>query len=314
MTKPKVPVMPSPETTPVDPSYDRDSRASNSASGTFTPVETRFTQSEPPVREWDPVPDAIDKPLVAHDESRRNALFRRAHKTGTTSFSAVFAENQESFTADLLDVSNDDDRAVDFGISKFTENLMEDKDAATRDRMTLGIKTLRSFPSLKVCDLLMKNYCDKFSYETAMSEKMIGSCLTSLWGEFGRQLAYPRSCGGLSTIVLALFENGQEPIKPADGPDHWIHWFGGRKLRWEMIGILFSFCGLGFTVSQEWDPIFALQELHGANRKSATWLMKECADVCLQFCRETDTYNDLVVLLMIITGTLESVCTGDESE
>jgi Fungal specific transcription factor domain len=42
--------------------------------------------------------------------------------------------------------------------------------------------------------------------------------------------------------------------------------------------------------------------------------MKECADVCLRMCDDSETVNYLVVTLIVDLKKLESGCTGDESK
>jgi hypothetical protein len=42
--------------------------------------------------------------------------------------------------------------------------------------------------------------------------------------------------------------------------------------------------------------------------------MKECADVCLRMCDDSETVNYLVVTLIVDLKKLESGCAGDESK
>lgn len=74
--------------------------------------------------------------------------------------------------------------------------------------------------------------------------------------------------------------------------------FAVSELRWEMIGVLFTFFGAAIMTLQETDQLFSLSEEWKNNQRSAALEMKDCADICLKFCDDTDTINEVVVLLM----------------
>jgi hypothetical protein len=90
--------------------------------------------------------------------------------------------------------------------------------------------------------------------------------------------------------------------------------FTGSNIRFEMMGILFCFFGLGFMSLQDWDPVFKATENDGRDRKQSAWRMKECAGVCLKMCDDSETVNYLVTALIQSLKRLETGCTGDDSK
>jgi hypothetical protein len=87
----------------------------------------------------------------------------------------------------------------------------------------------------------------------------------------------------------------------------------GDNIRFETMGLLFCYLGIGYLSLQDWDALFKVPENHGRDRKQTAWRMKECADICLQMCDYSETINYLVTALIYNLKRLESGCTGDDS-
>jgi hypothetical protein len=85
-------------------------------------------------------------------------------------------------------------------------------------------------------------------------------------------------------------------------------------LRWEMIGILFSWAGIAFRCKQEWDPVFELVEQHGRDRNTAADQMRECAAACVRLCEENFELSDIMVICMKNSSRLQSIIINDESK
>lgn len=221
-------------------------------------------------------------------------LFRRIYPT--TSFGAVFVENQTQIGADLLNIDDD-------GIE--TRPQVFDNPA----RMKLAIQTLRDFPTYQTCERLLVAFASL--HDVWLSPKMITHCLKSVWTTFGDSLKCPRSERALSSMASLLFRNGDDAPAP-DDDQPWINWFAGSSLRWEMIGVLFTFFGMTMQVLQDWDPLFNLPEQHGRTRKLASLRMKECADACLDLRNTDHPINIAVVTLWKNNGKLLSQIAGDE--
>lgn len=241
----------------------------------------------------------IATPPTSNHQSPRTTLFRRSGPTyATTSFSAVFQENQAQIGVDLLDVKDD-------GLNT-REEVYNDP-----VRMKLAIKTLQGFPTYETCERLLLS--TRVLHDVWLSPTMIQHCLQSVWSTFGSSLKGPMSDRKLSNMAYELFKNGKSAAHP-DDDQPWVNWFGGLSLRWEMIGILFSFFGLSMMCLQDWDPIFNVREERENTRKSAAHRMKQCADACLKLRNTDHPTNDIIVILFKNIGKLYSQIEGDECE
>jgi hypothetical protein len=119
----------------------------------------------------------------------------------------------------------------------------------------------------------------------------------------------------MARIADVLFENEETPLAPSpDNPTQWMNTFTGPNIRFEMMGMLFCFFGIGFMTLQDWDPVFKLPENDGRDRKQTAWRMKECAGVCMKMCDDSETVNFLVTALILCLKRLETGCTGDDSK
>lgn len=210
----------------------------------------------------------------------------------------MFHENQAQIGPDLLAIEDD---GLDPGGHVADDPI----------RLKLAVQTLQDFPTHRTCERLL--VASRTMYDVWLSPKMITHCLKSVWSTFGDALKDPRSDRELSSMAHSLFRNGETPARP-DEEQAWVNWFCGSSLRWEMIGLLFTFYGLVMMQLQDWDPIFNLPEQRGRTRKSASLRMKQCADVCLSLRNTVHPINDAVVCLFKNTAKLYGQVAGDECE
>ena len=188
------------------------------------------------------------------------SIFHHASKQhGATHFSAIFSENQASFGTALLDVADDEREFKRTTASDFGGN--EYHDGPTAAQLECGINILLNFPTPRTCEALLNAFSN--TIDVWLSPTMIRHCLAQIWSEYGEHLNHPRSISKLSQMVADLCNNGEHPIY-MDSKTDWINWFGGSRLRWEMLSILFSFFGRAFKQQEEWDPIFSLPEQEGS--------------------------------------------------
>lgn len=241
--------------------------------------------------------------------SKRNMLFQeQLGQHETTRFSAVFVENQDSFGAVMVDATNSD-----------YHELGREPDVMARSRVDLAVRTLLNFPSVRTCDMLLTGIYDL--YDVWLSPTMVQQCLKQVWTEYASELGEPRTRESVFRVANDLFINQKRPHSMPDceyaaNSDHasWINWFGGPHLRWEMIGILFSWAGIAFRCRQEWDPVFDLPEQHGRNRNTAAEKMRECAAACVRLCEGNFEISDTMVICMKNSTRLQSIIISDESE
>ena len=150
-------------------------------------------------------------------------------------------------------------------------------------------------------------------HDPTLDSTIIKYCISSLWQQFESELT-ERSNTTLATIADVLFDNEETPLPPSpDDAFAWLDTFTGTNIRFEMLGILFSFFGLAYLFLQDSDPLLTIPEHEEGGKKKIAWRMKECADVCLNMCDSAETVNFLVTALVFNLKVLESGCTGDES-
>jgi hypothetical protein len=237
-------------------------------------------------------------------------VFRRsARYYGPTSFAAIFSEHHE----DLLDIGEDIRKhpgAWPFGVPLLGRERPNGPTARTKQT----VKALLNIPSREVCEMLLANF-DSIRCYSSMDSIMVSHCITSLWSTFESELSGPREEEPLARIADVLFDNEETPLAPSpDDPIEWMNTFTGPNIRFEMMGLLFCFFGLGFMALQDWDPVFEAPENDGRDRKQTAWRMKECAGVCLKMCDDSETVNYLVSALIFSLKRLETGCTGDDSK
>ena len=234
--------------------------------------------------------------------SPRRSLFKKpVIGYVTTQFNAVFLENQERFCFNSMlspTVGESVESDTVFMHNKPSPSSIND------NKIQLGIDILRRFPTFRTQQAII-DFLDHYP-DPWISPKMIRHCLSSTCSE----LQHSRTAGTLTKLSSEICANGKTPSH-SEGADNWYNWFSGPKLRWEIIGILFTVFGMSFYSRQEWDPVFSLSEQGGRNRKTAAIFMKVCADDCLHMCRETEI-NDMIVILTKNVGRLQSVLFGDD--
>ncbi|TAQ87329.1 hypothetical protein B7494_g4354 [Chlorociboria aeruginascens] len=208
----------------------------------------------------------------------------------------------------MLDMNEEDGRSKE-SILHPTWTSRHEASVANAQK-ELGINTLENFPTARMCEALMGKL--PFMNDIWVSQVMLRHCLTQIWSEYGVHLGERRCRASVSQMASDLTENTRPAIRP-DENAHWHNWFSGPRLRWEMIGMVFTFAGFASKHFQEWDSFFHLPELQGMNRTTAADKMRACASACIQLCTDSET-NDLLVVLMRNVSRLQSMLVSDESD
>lgn len=271
--------------------------------------------SEPPIQTKDPPARLPQSGLpsnsaatAAFSGSKCNTLFQKqAGKHETTRYSAIFFENEESFGPHITDTLTSQHK------------LCPEIDAAAGPRMELAINTLLHFPTARTCEMLTTGLPE--IHDVWVSPTMVQECLDQVWTEYGDCLGDPRTRESVIRMGKDLILNDKQrpPVFSPDSQDGnnsagWKNWFGGPKIRWEMMGILFSWAGMAFRHRQEWDPVFDLPEQQGRNRLTAADKMRECAVTCVKLCEACFEVSDTMVICLKNCTKLQSIIISDESE
>lgn len=275
-------------------------------------VEANYTAAD--------TPDLSTTPAFSggSTSTKRNTLFlKEVGPHETTRFSAVFSENQDSFGPVILDAMDYADSAP--ATTNTNQGLLDGPEDVSGPLIELALDTLLAFPSARTCDILMEGL--PYIYDVWLSPTMIRRCLSQVWAEYGTCLGDNRTRESVFRMAKDLFANSKRP-RPVGGYDSentfdcsgWMNWFGGPHLRWEMVGILFTWAGMALRHKPEWDPVFALPEQHGRNRNTAANRMRECAVACGKLYEDYTEISDIVVICMKNSCKLQSIIISDESK
>lgn len=254
------------------------------------------------------------------NSTKRNTLFlKEVGPHETTRFSAVFSENQDSFGPVILDAIDSAGLAPSTGTTNPNHESVDELEVPPEPLIELAIDTLLDFPTARTCDMLTEGL--PYIYDVWLSPTMIQKCLSQVWTQYGHCLGDNRTRESVSRMAKDLFINSKKPrySEGSDGdnsfdPVGWINWFGGPDLRWEMIGILFTWAGMALRHKQEWDPVFDLPEQRGLNRRTAALKMRVCAVACGRLCEDYTEISDLLVICMKNACKLQSIIISDESK
>ncbi|KAJ6172197.1 FAD dependent oxidoreductase superfamily [Penicillium chermesinum] len=272
------------------------------------PSETAAQARAPSVPLADPGSTGTSAASATSGGPKRNTLFRKkAGQHETTRYSAVFSENQDSFGPAITDTA----------ISH--ESPYRDNESTAWPRMELALSTLLHFPTARTCDMLVTGL--HHIHDVWVSPTMIQSCLEQVWTEYADCLGESRTRESLMRMAKDLFLNdessppsGNHESEDIFNPPGWMNWFGGPSLRWEMLGILFSWAGMAFKHKQEWDPVFDLPEQQGRNRHTAADKMRECAAACVKLSEDYFEISDTMVICLKNSTKLQSMIISDESD
>ncbi|KAJ5300953.1 uncharacterized protein N7443_005955 [Penicillium atrosanguineum] len=246
--------------------------------------------------------------MASSNTSKRKMPFREElGRHETTRFSAIFLENMDSLGPVMLKTM------------KSNHALDQEPDVTAWPHLELAVRTLLNFPTARTCDMLMTGIHQ--IHDVWLSPTMIRQCLNQVWTEYDSELGERRTRESVLKVANDIFLNHKKPqvtpkydAESSFDRDSWINWFGGPYLRWEMIGILFSWAGIAFRCKQEWDPVFDLAEQHGRNRNTAADRMRECAAACIRLCEDNFELNDIMVICMKNSSRLQSIIISDESD
>lgn len=135
--------------------------------------------------------------------------------------------------------------------------------------------------------------------------------LKSLYDRFGKYLGSNRIDSQLEEVAIALSNNTSQPFSDKiSDPDQWIDQFSGINLRWESLGLIFSFKELG--QERQW------KRQDGESEESLRKHWPEVARVCLgltiDLARRFSDGNSILLQLCIRRTIAESLVTGDASK
>ena len=232
---------------------------------------------------------------------------------GPTSFASVFLENQGNFSSTLDDVGEDggEEGTREPWHPTFVNGIPATH-AQASIRLDMGSRILGQLPSQDICQRLIQTHYWPTSPipHHALTEYII----TSTWSVYGNYLQEQRNSRGLDMMAKQVFLNEQAPLQPNESSIKYLESFTGHNLRWETVGLMFTFFGIAALALNDKDKLFASQPEEMNNRTKFAICMKQCSEACMVLCDHTDTINDIVLCLLSRLLTLQSTIDGDTSE
>lgn len=147
-----------------------------------------------------------------------------------------------------------------------------------------------------------------------LPEQVIHHVTRSIWSTYGTYLKEPRRKEQLSIMSGDLCKTTMTPLGLSSSTEGWMESMSGRRLRWEMLGNIFSVFGLSVMTMSDWDPLFATANNDNPySKRDYGGKIRECAEACLALCNDVDAVNEFVVALMSSAYVLQSVYEDDAS-
>ena len=126
-------------------------------------------------------------------------------------------------------------------------------------------------------------------------------------GGWGKDMQHEEIYSRITRNTARQFPDLRSPSSPWD----FYTLFTGENLRWEFIGIIFSFAGLGALSGER-----KLFKINGQGPMSANAFAEEmtaASTMCVEICKQLDKVNDLMLWLHVTHGALASDIYGETS-
>lgn len=123
-----------------------------------------------------------------------------------------------------------------------------------------------------------------------------------------------RDSQDLEALAQLICRNTNSELREENDPVTWFESFSGVNLRWEALGILFTYWSFGALSSKEDDSIFTSSTGNQRKRRDVMIQLKECAASSIAFCSHTDHGNPLLVYLLYKHSLLETMVSSDTSK
>lgn len=242
---------------------------------------------------------------------RTPVLDHSAEYLGPTSFTSVFMEHSEHFEVDHALRQSEQN---DWGKSNDKELDPPGTLGLSLDRqlLHLGVQVLRNIPDEWSCNVLFSKHVNPNDGWIRMAGQALSD---SMWHTYGKELnQQPRS--GLLDLACSISNNSSSVLVPEEDPQHWIQSFSGKNIRWEALGILYTYWAFGAISSSLESEVLLRYNRENPPVKDAKELMmkmKNCALICMDLCKQLSSANVLLVYLLYKHSILESIIKGDKS-
>lgn len=212
---------------------------------------------------------------------------------GATNFSAVFRDSP--------DLSSQGPRAPGFVYQSPVHGQLE-----------AALAILGLIPDRATCTFLLQSHLQCSDGWSRLAAQLLNE---SIWITFGSILEEgKRSSEGLKRIAYTIFRNSSTTFREDhDDPTEWLQSFSGSSLRWESLGILFTYWALGSKSLINAPEQRETDVLRSHDRRGLIIRFKGAAGMCIDLCYQGSSTNTLLASLLHKYSILESVVSGDTS-
>lgn len=237
---------------------------------------------------------------------------------GATSFSAVFEETQSNLRG--VGVSGQHSHTP---TGPETHNACEAAWAASPALMDVAkneaaLRILRNIPTKSSSFYLFKMHTNPNDGWVKLAAYRI---MESMWDTFGKQLEGTRNDKDLSEMAHKLSQNSTCALAedvvvdvPGSRGDEWLAGLTGTNLRWEALGVLFTYWSFGTISLSENDATIDCTRCFRSDRKRLWRGYKESAFRCIELTREMGAGSALCAYLLYKHVLLETYISGDAGE
>lgn len=240
-------------------------------------------------------------------ESRNHPSETGPGYLGFTSFSAVYQETQNSLSLvkgplmgiDSVLTTSPPVLAVENGDAPTTTIVLSPRS------LEAGLLVLNRIPTEDVALPLFEKHMNPNDGWMRLAAKRV---IESLISVFGRTLR-SRKPRDLEELAQLLSSNTAKQWKEDEvESEAWLSSFSGRNMRWESLGILFTYWALAALADQPHRP--ELRRPSDKKPAQLTLVYKETAQICIELCKGC-TPNSLLLYLSYKAAILESMIAGD---
>lgn len=136
-----------------------------------------------------------------------------------------------------------------------------------------------------------------------------------MWNIF-RPALIRRLTDDFLTLAAHISANSKKTLRKEQDPQGLLASFTGRQMRWETLGILFTYWAFGaISSSPESEPVSRYCQGHPfvMGPKKLMAHLKYYASLCIDLCRQLGSVNVLFVYLLYKHNILEGILNGDKS-
>lgn len=181
----------------------------------------------------------------------------------------------------------------------------------SRDHTCVASRLVQLLSAFELCEELLIGYyercpCIIIPLQLILQPlKMARAYLET--GDWGKDLHYEEIYSKITRNTARPFPDPRSPLSPWD----FYTLFTGANLRWEFLGIVFSFAGLGALSSER--KLFKIDSQGSMSANAFAEEMTAASTMCIEICKQLDKVNDLMLWLYVIHAALASDIFGETS-